>query len=907
MSKPPLAGLHDEVDRLRSLRQALARRLFEAAEQLDCPGLPPAASLIDDLLAYRRNIQSMAAALGAESGDDALSLNDLERLIESRELRRSAAAVLETLTGLTHVDDPDFAPLVLCQREASRLCELAAESSGGETNPELELLSQRRHPLNSLIRLCDERDRLSDADWTDCHDNVAATYGRQLATALTRGRIQRRGRGAETRSEAGDQMASSTQRLATAAEMIFEPANETIFEAAQPGPSAAARLRLAAFPLEVPEPPPALMKPSSTVASPGVKPSFIVASPGVSPTSPVTSAGAPAVQFPTGETNAAGPKTPDPKTPDHYAPGKEDRSLSAPNDRAGVRGETAPELVVRLVAEDRLPLAMQLARCLELKPELQRALPPSWILRALILGRHLSYSKGEIARQLEDELREFRPEMLAEGSEDRQRAMAFLLRAAALPAVLLAGSATATGILRGFKIAPGDSQLYNYCSRIALYGDRLAGNLVEMFRPAGTITGASELHEISRSSREWLQQAARNTVVYGRSSPLFLHAHWTLTSGTAVRHADETFVWCKWQETLSLCHRLLKPVFEGATGERNWVRQEIARLTSQIRVEPLDAPGHGGTQTPAGRPIVLPKEEMHATILEAVAVANRWLRLCHQTVSPGGSPIPVEALELRDEILKRSEGVLAELTQHRNQTSSPLVKASIACCQAAVRHIQALFESRISLPLVEPDPRHVLNAELLRVPGIELDDQWLPVTEPAVVERELVAVALSSGLSWRQSYNHHAASGNLEATGRLLELDVWSGPGERESLAALRQSQMDESRTTLEFELEELAGDIATLAETGAWNDVDTAAFYKRLEHLRYQLPRELNFGSFRRQVGQLQSTVLRQRAGTGRSSTGFVAGLPASLNADSQRGPLSASDSPFEPVTQSCDIFSEE
>ena len=217
---PTVSELRDEVDRLRQFRQQLAKRLVDAADQLEFPGFPPAASLIDELLNCRQWMNRLASALGAETGsdEDRVSLNDLERLIESRDYRQSAEAVLEQLTELTHIDVPDFAPLVLCQREASRLCELAVESMGVEQNTELELLRQQRHPLNALIRLCDQGDNLSDVDWTECHDNVAATYGRQLATALTRGRILRK--------------SSTSTPTIEPVETIFEPSSETVFDVA---------------------------------------------------------------------------------------------------------------------------------------------------------------------------------------------------------------------------------------------------------------------------------------------------------------------------------------------------------------------------------------------------------------------------------------------------------------------------------------------------------------------------------------------------------------------------------------------------------------------------------------------------------------------------------------------------
>ena len=713
---------------------------------------------------------------------------------------------------------------------------------------------------------------MTDTEWTECHDDVVTTYGRQLATALTRGRIQRkppRAPGALTattmaglptiakmpavrepvpapptpvvadvRSESvSGSLAGAGNRAVPNSDSIFEPTSETIFDVVPPVPGSG-RLRMTSSTLDA-------MSGRSAVVQ------------------------------------------------------KADLKLSSSSHNGVDRGSTSDH-IIRMMNDGRLPLAFHLTRSLEQQSETSDVVPPSWLLRSLILGSHLSYSKGEIARQLDDELREFRPEMLSDENQDRQLSMSFLLRAAALPGALLAGSAPAIAILRAFKIAPGFSQLYNYCSRIALYGDRLAGSLVEMFRPTGTIAGASELDELSQSARQWLQEASRKAVAYTRTSPLFLHAHWTLMAGTAVRHADATTLWCKWQETLALAHRLLNPVCEQVEGERNWVRQEIARLTSQIRVEPIDQANRLNQQaTQPGRGIVLPLEEMHAVILEAVAIANRWLRLCHQTSSASGSPIPLEALELRDEIVNRSDGVLMELAQHRQAAASATVKASIACCQNVIRQIHAMFESRVPLPLVEPDPRHVLNADLLKIPGISLDDQWSPVTEASTVEREIVTSLERTEMDWRQSYDFHALAGNHEATGRLLELDVWSSANERESLQSLRRSQIADNRIAAEAELTELVNEITSIAQAGLWNESDFLTFQKRIERLRYELPRVLNFQAFRLQVNQLQSAILRYRSGS----------EPLSTSSDADRLSLRRGVSAvLQPVlNHSIDIFSGE
>ncbi|MFO1043365.1 MAG: hypothetical protein U0941_16400 [Planctomycetaceae bacterium] len=930
-ANPTLTELRGEVERLRVVRSQLAQRLDDAASQLESPGCPPAVGLIDDLRSYRDRLRILATELGAETDltAETVTFNALERLVEERDCRQFAESVLEKLCELTHVDIPDFAPLALCRQEASRLCELSVELIASSRNSDLMLLRQQKHPLNSLIRLCEEGDRLSDNEWTACQDEVATNYGRQLATALTRGRIQRKKPAAPAPEPVATKAPDPiSRRIEIAATLPKSPvpkeADSTIDFVPKAVPvSVTPVLR------EVPAPaiePTKLVVSGTEVLATAVQPPITAARPkaadlsifepadahetifDVTSPSPSLSARLRAAMNvgETGDRSTAADSIPttvrQATVPAMGTPAIRSRDFDRPITPEMIKGH-----LVRLMSEDRLPLAMHLTRCLEQRPERPDYIFPSWLMRSLILGRHLSYSKGEIARQLDEELREFRVESLSEGDQEHQLAMAFLCRAAAIPAALLAGSVPATAILRSFKIAPGFSQLYNYCSRIALYGDRLAGSLMEMFRPEGTISGASELDDLRQSTLDWLQEAARKAVSYSRTSPLFLHAHWTLTAGTAVRYSEATVMWCKWQETLSLAQKLLKPVCEQIEGERNWVRQEITRLTTQVRVEPVEELVKPGTPGISSRGIVLASEEMHSVILEAVAIANRWLRLCHQT-SFGASPIPVEALELRDEILKRSDGVVTELSQHRQSTKSPLVHAAIGCCQTTIRQIQAMFESRIALPLVESDPRHVLNADLLRIPGIELNDQWMPETDAAIVERELLASLETSEMNWAQSFDYHSRAGNHEATGRLLELDVWANPIEKDSLKAARQNQINDARIAFNSELDELATDIDSLMNAGVCSVSEGGVFGQRLDRLRYELPRVVDFSAFRRQVQQLQTAILRLNT-TGASA----AILGPDSDATNVRNTAIASvaalnTSPAPPASiQSFDIFSGE
>ena len=842
-----LDKLRHELNQLDQLRERLAGRLLDAARRLDTPGEPPAGELIDELDSYRERVHQLAYDIGVaasvtddESATD-MTFVELTRLLEARDRRERLVQVMDEVLTLQHAEISDFAPLAMCQAEARRLKESASCCHDVETDAELDTICRQTHPLNLLLCLCDQGEKLSDSDWIRCNDQVTAAYGRQLATALARGRIQKIADGAVVErspapvephklTSAIEQIPATSifatmvaaparpisvepvRELAPAkrekpqlgADSIFEPSPfaESVFDERTPPP----KLRGLTLPLES----------SPTIAQPAPAPLPLE--------------------------NAI-------NSPALIARNAEGSDLRS-------RFSQVSELVVQLLSEERLPLAMHIARCAELRPGLPFPFPPTWLLRSLILGEHLSDSRGELARQLDDDLRNFRPELLTEGDAERQLASGFLLRAAALPAALISGSSSASMILRAFKIAPGCSQLYNYCSRIALYGDRLDGQIVEMFRPALTVADDLNTESLGQTASRWLQETARKATSYGRTSPLFLHAHWTLTASTSIRHSDATQIWCKWQEVLLSASRLLRPVCLNLEGERHWVRQESARLSALLRAEAntagVEAIVRGGA---------LATEEMQVVLRQAIELATRWLRLSGAKSTQSSGPVSQDALDLRDEVLERTTGVLSELNGQWQANSSSLVRASIVCCRRSVERIHSLFDGSRSLPLQEIELRHALHAELLKIPGLELNEQWLPETDPVTLERELVEHLRGGDISWRQAYEAHALHGDHAATERLLELDVWSCEAECAELQAQRDAHIAEHRQSLAIELNEVSIELEAVGSCGQIDDAEADIFTRRLERLHRDLPRLLNFGSCRWELNQIRSALQRLRA----------------------------------------------
>jgi len=362
--------------------------------------------------------------------------------------------------------------------------------------------------------------------------------------------------------------------------------------------------------------------------------------------------------------------------------------------------------------------------------------PAPQLLRCLALVQHLGYSRGDLARRIELELRQLK-------SVDAHRhhsAAPWFVRSATLVPALLGASPTATRLQRAFGIEPGLGQLFNYSTRVATFGERLAGKASELFQiPRDEAQQSQERDHLQRDIERWQSESVKRAATYARSSQLFLHAHWTVLACPARRHAQAVHEWAKWQDVLTLAHRLVRPARDGAEGERNWVQREIARLASLVKsAERAAAAPDADTSHPSGW-----DADMRSTLMAAIDLANRWLRL--QASEPSRSRLfAPQADELRLELLERTPAVLSELAQMEHTTSSPLVHCGVDCCRSAVLRIRDLCAGQTALPIQEPEATRVLAGELLQLPKSAFNDRGDPLGDPRQWERSLL-LFLSGG------------------------------------------------------------------------------------------------------------------------------------------------------------------
>ncbi|HET6425589.1 MAG TPA: hypothetical protein VFG20_18005, partial [Planctomycetaceae bacterium] len=488
--------IRQELDRLADWRGRLADALTEGASQLEAVGAVPDDALLTELTDYRQRMRTLGFRMTGQTPatGEQLSLTNFESLLKKSQQCEELVYELAAIKDLEHIDDADYTPLVRCRDELER----CAERLTGAIDPsdaDQTLLFERQHPLQAVLALLDSSSAISDTEWNERQDRVVHAYGRAFAAALIRGKIRRR---AGATAVPVDLV--STARVAVADGSVItdspsvteEPDDHTV-RWFQSGSS---------------------ILPGVTTTAP---------SPEVTSTEEAST------------TSEASPPVPDISI-----------SLNLPNpvrhtDAAAqlareIAGETPPSaarlkaLVQQLLRDGRVALAANLADCVGRLPASPHMAPPAGLLRALALGTSLSYSRGELARAVEQELRPFVTTAASAAVKDDARyGIEFQLRAAALLPALLGASPAASAILRSFAIEPGLSQLYNYCHRVALFGERLQSQAVELFQaPAEQAQWLAERQLLQSEVRQWLDHAVARGVQYQRSSPLFLHAHWTV-------------------------------------------------------------------------------------------------------------------------------------------------------------------------------------------------------------------------------------------------------------------------------------------------------------------------------------------------------------------------------------------
>ncbi len=779
-----------ELQQLQRVRAALSETLASHAAQLKSVGALPPEELVDQLLDYRTRLVKLSAEMAtvpAGSSPDThpeLTLDAVQSAIDYREVIGGLDETLRQVLRLVHADDPAFAPLADCQADAAFILQSAKPSSDVTLDmSELQATMRTFEALLSLVRLGNE---LNDDDWTLYQELISARWGRILSTAVARGKIRLTPE-LEPQTVAPQPVADVECHAVPDTSVRAETLEESIADSTGIELDDTSDIVLASeFEDHATQEAPA--DDIETVFDTQHDMIFdAVGKPGAE-RSPSRSYRSNELKLLAAESYQWLQPQPTPRTVFKPVVATNDevtslarRALEA--DPAN-RGPHLSQLILELLRNDRCGQAYHLARSVEGQMPDRSFVPPAALLHAVTLCRHVCYANGEMGRIIERDLEQFQPDLLTSSDPDANSANGFLARAAALLPALLTTSPAAGQIITSFRISPGLSHLYNYCGRIWTYGQQLQGQAADLFTPdCDSTRWNAEVATLHQEIEQWLPESVKKHCASTKSAQFFLQPHWTLIASTSVRHELATRLWSKWQEVFRIVQRLLKPVRSGEPTERNWIKAEVDRLTHAVQ---LDSAVNLAVDRGPVEVLPFPDEAMVNVIREAMDFANRWLRLCAAKPGQGRTLMSRDAGILRDEILERTDGVVAELATYSQSHNVPCITASIACLCRTIEHLRMIFSPHSTLPLREAAASQVVSAELLDIPHLEFDGDGLPTLNP----NDLEAVLLThlSGASAEQFENLE-----YRVTARILESNLRQRERKQEALKPCRTEEVSES------------------------------------------------------------------------------------------------------------------
>ena len=177
---------------LQTLGIDVSALLRDMSRELLETGRPPAARSIEQLAKYRSDfdqLQMTIPRVGAAAPCGAASLTGIQDELESRGLIHATLERLECLAMIQHIEQGEFAPWQPCLDEGTKLREELLSVPTPQARATAEEFLSHQAPLNAVVTLVADGCELTDERWSLLLDSVSAAYGRELSTAIARGKL----------------------------------------------------------------------------------------------------------------------------------------------------------------------------------------------------------------------------------------------------------------------------------------------------------------------------------------------------------------------------------------------------------------------------------------------------------------------------------------------------------------------------------------------------------------------------------------------------------------------------------------------------------------------------------------------------------------------------------------------
>lgn len=437
------------------------------------------------------------------------------------------------------------------------------------------------------------------------------------------------------------------------------------------------------------------------------------------------------------------------------------------------------DTLAELIAERRFALAAQLAQAADLLPSVSRT------LRIAALDQAVRTEHGPCAAALRAELTEL------DSSEVATERYLTLLAVPALVHSALVTGESACGALLGDlapRVDPSLEAVADEVGRRALRG-ALAG--APVLTTLAAVTGG----ERARAS-------ASEVAAHVRDRPRQLRFK---------RASDIAHLW------LSPDGFLGRPLTQAANGidtAVDEVASSIRRLSDPSAVSAEIDRQDRKLKGPSGGPVDgRGRQDLLSLVQEAVTALANWAEVVlADTRSGAGASEPWFAADLgamRQAVIDQRDAVQAYL-EGQTAGTSPLVAAAAKAAAASMRDTFNLLEGRATpRTAVEPAPATVLTAELLKVPGAQVDPALRVVNAP---DADVMALVAAAPMTWEQALEAQIVAENFTAARFLLEAASHGDlPGSATTMdLGAQEDRVTSAERTVRTALEQIHDDLVT-------------------------------------------------------------------------------------------------
>ncbi|MCA8987689.1 MAG: hypothetical protein KDA78_08625, partial [Planctomycetaceae bacterium] len=531
------------------------------------------------------------------------------------------------------------------------------------------------------------------------------------------------------------------------------------------------------------------------------------------------------------------------------------RAANAQNrfDRASYLGR----LTWELIAVGEYAWAYHVSRCLYINTDKELTLPapPPWLIALLVMSDNVRLSSGRIAREFETLADEHREEA-KKISEDPESPEAFLLRASMIRGAITTASVSAVDILRSFSIVPSQTQLYNYCSRVASFAARSSGlRLDQYFYRPGAASIEADTRAIRTRVIAWRPEAYHDILSYDVATPLFSRAYWSVHTPAAARRPELIREWRTRQVLQAHITRMLQAIIDGQYNKSQLVEAEIRKLSQSVILN------NGNTQTILSEheTVTIPGRELYNHVQEAIEFASHWLVLAASYPGIESVLVPQEINELRDEIDRRQHSVFVEMTQIERQHGHHAHRSALTACRRSMDRISQLFHPREEPRISEQDPLCLLNAVLLKIPGATLEDDWSCKISPTTLEHQVLLTLQKGHVSWQDAFEQQLSAGSYRAGRSLLKVDAWT-QRERQWMTAQLEAKRQDSAASLAALVSQIKGKIHESRQLEVINSLEAARLMKQVDGLEGRITTEYQLDQLRNELNQLWQLMESRR-----------------------------------------------